>query len=145
MTETHLPLPPKSQWGHGRSYVPMTRAEAEYWIASHNAWVEVWNRHERSHDLPLSPDWPEATTIGPIPKSVLAFTPRGQSRTGYIRMRSYQCWEEGWSYCRRPANAANIIWAGWNMSEAISQKEWDARRCGLSSLPRRFATVKEER
>jgi hypothetical protein len=38
----------------------MTMADAERWIASYNSWVEIWNRHERSRDLPLSPEWLEA-------------------------------------------------------------------------------------
>jgi hypothetical protein len=69
-------------------FQPMTVADARRWIASYNAWVEVWNKHELSHDLPLSPEWAEAASVGhfgPLPRSCLMFHPRGGTQSGVIR------------------------------------------------------------
>jgi hypothetical protein len=112
MQTSDLPLPPRCHWYKGRTFEPMSRAEAERWIASHNAWVETWNRHERDRGLPLSPDWSEAHRTQWQERSVLAFRPRNERRTGVIRLRGYQCFARGWSFCRRSA-PSDIIWAGW--------------------------------
>jgi hypothetical protein len=101
---------------------PMTMADAKRWIDTYDAWVEVWNRHERSRDLPPAPEWPEAhvgaSGIGGIPASVLVFRPRAGDRVGLIRLRKWRPYRRGWSYCRNEADAANIIWAGWERIRA---------------------------
>jgi hypothetical protein len=108
MTMTDLPLPTtNSKLTRGLS--TMTRAEAEHWIASYNAWVGLWNEHERSRDLPLGPEWAEASFLGgAIPKSVLAFSLG--DRWGLIRMSSFRAWKNGY---RGRADVTKIAWAGW--------------------------------
>jgi hypothetical protein len=117
MTSALCPPPPARYQAE-----PMTVADAKHWIASYNAWVEVWNRHERDRDLPLSPEWSDAYLLGgAIPASVLAFKPRtGQSHEhlllngwGFIRLRKWRPFHRGWSYCRTQADPANIVWACW--------------------------------
>jgi hypothetical protein len=107
----------------------MTVADAESWIARYNSWAEAWNRHERDRNLPIGPDWPEASQMfGGLPDSVLAFTPRDaeQQRVpgrgggywwfqprGFIRLRKWRVWRK-FSACRsEDADPANIVWAGW--------------------------------
>jgi hypothetical protein len=96
---------------------PMSLDDAKRWIDSYNRWVEVWNKHETSKDLPLSPEWPEADKVasgmGAIPASVLAFHPKNGITIGLIRLRKWRSYHNGWSLCRNQADATNIIWAGW--------------------------------
>ncbi|MDE2067151.1 MAG: hypothetical protein KGK01_00085 [Bradyrhizobium sp.] len=101
----------------------MSLDDVTFWIDSYNRWVEVWNRHETSKDLPLNPEWPEAdkvANIGYIPTSVLAFIPKGAPRLsgplGFIRIKGWKSYYDGWSLCRNQADASNIIWAGWRRS-----------------------------
>jgi hypothetical protein len=99
---------------------PMSLDDVTLWIDRYNRWVEVWNRHETSKNLPLNPEWPEAdkiANIGYVPRSVLAFAPKGVTRLsgplGFIRLKKWQPYHKGWSLCRNPADGSNIIWAGW--------------------------------
>jgi hypothetical protein len=95
----------------------MSRSDAEYWLASYNAWAELWNRHERDRSLPLSPDWAEAENIGVIgcslPRSALVFRVRATQRMGAIRVRGWSPFFPSWSFCRNAADPACIVWAGW--------------------------------
>lgn len=98
---------------------PMSLGEAGRWIDSYNRWVEVWNKHEASKDLPLNPEWPEAAkvaNIGYIPTSVLAFIPKtgaGLSGPhGFIRIKGWKWLSNGF---RNHADASQIVWAGWRL------------------------------
>jgi len=108
MTMTDLPLPTTNN-KLTRGLLPMTRTEAERWITSYNAWVDLWNEHERSPDLPLDPRWDEASVLGgAIPTSVLAFSLG--NRWGLIRMSGFHAWRSG---SRGHADITKIVWAGW--------------------------------
>jgi hypothetical protein len=109
---------PKSFRGRKFNNEPMSLAEATYWIDSYNAWVEVWNRHETSRDLPLNPEWPKASSVAIFNcNSVLAFVPRNERRTGFIRLAKWQPYHKGFlNCCRNRADPANIIWAAWRHS-----------------------------
>jgi hypothetical protein len=105
------PLPPRRS---GWRWLPMTWGEVEHWIESHAAWVECWKRHELSRDLPLSPQWPEAVCTFSLPRSALAFRPRGDERIGVIRVGGWHAYYPGWSFCRNAAQFENVLWAGWH-------------------------------
>lgn len=109
-----VPLPLRAIRGR---FEPMTGAEARYWTASHAAWVEVWNRHERDRSLPLGPEWPEAQTLAWIsgPQSALAFIVRETSRWGVMRFRDFRVFHPGWSSCRNAADIDKLVWAGWRV------------------------------
>ena len=98
--KTFAPIPPASS----RCDSPMTMEDVEFWIDSYNRWVELWNKHETSKDLPLSPEWPEAynvaSGIGDIPKSALAFVPGRKigGKMGIIRLGKWQAFHRGWSF-----------------------------------------------
>jgi hypothetical protein len=101
----------------------MSLDEVELWIDRYNRWVELWNKHETSKDLPLNPGWPEAdkvaSGIGSIPKSVFAFVPKSGVRLsgplGVIRIKGWESYHKGWSMCRNPVDPGKIIWAGWRL------------------------------
>jgi hypothetical protein len=112
-----LPLPSKyfsAKLHPGPAFTPMSRREAEFWLASYNAWIAVWNRHERSKNLPLSPPWPEAV-IGDSPsRGVVVFMPHDcRGKVGHVMLPGYWNFEKGWSFCRVPADPSKIRWAGW--------------------------------
>src|SRR5262245_30634952 len=109
-----LPLPPASFRRKRDGFRPMTEAEAVRWIASYNAWVTIWNKHEGSRDLPLSPPWPEADLVVFLSSlAVLAFAPKdGPYRLGMMRLRRWKHYEPGWSICRQTADAERVVWAG---------------------------------
>ena len=113
MDDAQIALPPPyPKW----KFRPMRRREAEAWLERYNAWVDVWNRHETDLALPLSPDWPEAVSVfAPgLPESALVFRPRdGQAGLGVIRLKNWRPYAPGWSFCRMPASAERIVWAGW--------------------------------
>ena len=49
-----LPLPPKYVTGANNPLIrPMSEKAARAWLASYDAWVALWNRHERDQALPL--------------------------------------------------------------------------------------------
>lgn len=105
------PLPPPR---NKRRFEPMLMADVEHWVSSYNAWVDVWNKRERSRDLELSPAWPDAMFIGgDVPRSALLFEVRATGRQAMMRFRGYWHFEGGWSFCRCPASVGNLIWAGW--------------------------------
>jgi len=118
------PLPPLyPRW----RFSPMSWAEVEHWIDSYNSWAEIWNIHERSSDLPLSPPWPGAE-FGPtfrLPLSALVFRPRGDARIGAIRVVGWREFFGGWSYCRTPADVGSVAWAGWHARRDLT---WGAGR-----------------
>lgn len=112
-------LPPKSFWRKGHGFDPMPCAEAAQWIDSYNAWAEVWNKHERSLDLQLSPPWPEAEYVWIAgTRNTMGFIPRTgrQRRMGVIHFTRWSPFAGGWSFCRAPASAEKITWAGWKGS-----------------------------
>jgi hypothetical protein len=126
------PLPPKSMLT--RSFtVAMSHADAEYWAASYNRWVDVWNRFERAEDAkwrrgePSSldmPEWPDAAEIaggiGGVPRSVVMFHPRRWDwpHTGMIRVAGFRTYHAGSSFCRNHLDLTKIVWAGWEGGEA---------------------------
>lgn len=114
------PMPPRSLPG---TYEPMTLAEAEGWIESHARWVEKWNRHERSRDLPLSPEWIEAESVAlfaPWPQSCIGFRVAGTGRLGIMRFRGFRVFHDGWSFCRNAGSLDRLVWAGW-----LASPQWD--------------------
>ena len=101
---------------------PMGLDDARHWIDSYNRWVEVWNKHETSKNLPLNPEWPEAdkvANIGYIPTSVLAFIPKSgaglSGPLGFIRIMGWKWYYRGSSLLRNHADASKIVWAGWRL------------------------------
>jgi hypothetical protein len=81
------------------------------WLDSYDAWVALWNEHEQSKSLPLSPEWGDATVVPNTgaPMVELRFIPRPwvgfDCHHGVIRMnpRGWKPYAEGWSFCRTPA------------------------------------------
>jgi hypothetical protein len=99
--------------------VSMTPAEVEEWVASYNDWVALWNRHETSADLPLSPKWKAADwEYGPLfssalPESCLVFVTNDDHRVGAIRVVGWQPHYANGSFCRNPVTLDRVTWAGW--------------------------------
>lgn len=110
----NAPLPPTNM---RQPTAPMTMAEAEYWIASHATWAEVWNRHERDRSLPLGPEWPEATTtalLRPWPKGCLAFRVRATGMSAIMRFRKFNaCYPGLYDRRRNAGDLDRLLWAGW--------------------------------
>jgi hypothetical protein len=109
-----LPMPPRNRY---RLSKPMLVTEARYWIASYNAWVAIWNRHERDTNLELAPPWAEAWFVSFVfcgGRSVLGFKVRTSGHLGLIRLRGWSAFERGSSMCRQPAAIDQVAWAGWN-------------------------------
>lgn len=105
-----LPLPPDYIIReYGRPARPMKVNEARHWAESFNRWVEKWNRHECDVNLPLSPDWDEATDVHIFgPKSAIGFEVPGLG-LGIMRIAGYSPFHGGWSFCRNPVDAERIL------------------------------------
>ncbi len=99
--------------------VPMTPDEVQKWVASYNDWAALWNRHETSADLPLSPEWVAAhweyTPLfsSALPNSCLVFVTNSDHRVGAVRVAGWQPYHDGWSHCRHPVAVKKVVWAGW--------------------------------
>jgi hypothetical protein len=118
------PMPPKSFKRSGLCTIhPMSLSDAEYWVASYDKWVDLWNKHERSRDLPLSPDWPEADTTAAamFGRGVLMFSPRTCVWPGEkaVIKADFSIYHKGWSFCRNHLPIERIKWAGWLVEEPL--------------------------
>lgn len=119
---TYMPTPPPSVAKKLRAE-PMTVREADYWIGSYNAWVALWNKHERSTDLPLSPEWDEAVYC--YKPYVLTFEIRKTGRVAFFKpIRQWSPWGEGWSFCREPIVKDQIVWAAWQPRQRERRLPW---------------------
>ncbi len=109
--EEMAPLPPAYS---KRRFRPMAWRDVQFWLERYNAFVEVWNRHEMDRSLPLAARWAEADMIFDpgLPASALTFRPHGQEAVA-IRLRRWQRFAPGWSFCRVPAPLERVIWAAW--------------------------------
>jgi hypothetical protein len=114
---TEFALPPKSALvGYrNRQIHPMTREQAKYWLASYNAWADEWRKAELSRDLPLNPDWKEASfSIHWNRPSIMSFAPLPLERRlkGLMRVKK---WDHSERFSRRakPALVDNVMWACW--------------------------------
>jgi hypothetical protein len=116
------PLPHKTFRQDFRSYTfrPMSRADAEYWIASYNAWRVSWEEHWRDEaraEMPVSfvlPGWPEACPVYCRRDSVLSFIPRTLLRcVGAIRLNGAYHHRAGAGFHYRPVRIEKIVWAAW--------------------------------
>jgi hypothetical protein len=117
--DMNLDLPPRSIWRKKVTWETMSRSEATRWIDSYNAWVEWWNTCERSKDLPLSPEWSEATFIWMVGRRhTMAFRPHKSERTAIIQFRRWQPFARGMSCSRNPARLDDIRWAAWEARSA---------------------------
>jgi hypothetical protein len=125
----YLPFPPASYQKHRRRFEPMTRADAERWLAAYNAWAKAWNANE---DLPLStpnwqsgPEWEKGSLCAGwtacMPESVLRLSYRRNGMaldapSAHIRVRGWRTFQEGFSNFRRQlADSSKIVWAGWQV------------------------------
>ena len=132
-----LPLPPhRPGWGQ---FVPMTEDEAIYWVNSYNAWVEVWNRHERDRNLPLNPEWPEAASIVIFsPRDAISFTDRWTGLTAIMRIKGFETYHKGFMNCLRHTidDTSKIVWAGWQMPH--KRPRWKPHEMPKNSLELMF-------
>ncbi|GLQ11451.1 hypothetical protein GCM10007913_33830 [Devosia yakushimensis] len=78
-------------------------------LASYNAWVRLWNVHETSIDLPLSPEWWDGkipASVGSILELVL-----NDGRIVEVKLRGWFHFYDGMSFCRNEARVTDVMWA----------------------------------
>jgi hypothetical protein len=128
------PLPPRSIMGAPHKL--MTMSEVEHWAASYNDWVALWNKHEKSRDLPLGPEWAEAEWDYYRPViSAIRFRTRDTGRIGIMRFRGHHPFVRGWSFCRCPVELDRLVWAGWDNRrfDFLSVRDLDVRYGGAAA------------
>jgi hypothetical protein len=119
-----MPYPPRSFRYRSRRVVPMAVAEADRWLGIYNAWVERWNTHEKSLDLPLNPKWNDAKLLwrSHVRQLLFEINEAEPRRLAVFKpVRTWDPFEEGWSFCRRSISKDQIVWAAWLQSRRIAR------------------------
>ena len=93
----------------------MARADIERVLGAFNRWVEMWNRHEASRDLPLSPKSDEGTYCWVMTsKSVLYWRDFITGTDCVMRVKGWQNFTKQPSpFQKQTADPADVIWAAW--------------------------------
>lgn len=127
--------PPPSTYPTWR-FQPMLVSEADFLVASFNAWAAQWNEHELDRTKDLGPEWELGSAFGDgadLPRSSVTFViNRGSNpfdRVADLADATGEHWAairvEGWhmwkgrglfardSFCRNAIDPQRIVWGGW--------------------------------
>ena len=112
---TFLPRPPRNAVRLGREVFSMSEQAARAWLASYDEWVDLWNKHERDINLPLSPEWEDAEKISQFRiRSALLFRAREKEVYGFIRMEGFRDFGNELSCLRKKSKPDVIVWGAWS-------------------------------